>query len=232
MFTKFRVAMVGAALALGVSVCGTAANAAFVTTQEAGMDAIFSQAGFGNSPIDIRFGAVQTVFRPDLLNITADSQIDDLFGLFDGSPTVNFYYVDTVDACGVFNTDFLGCGDLPGNDTVVESDFAASANGAAFLAQQLGINLGLTQRNDPSALMNPVIDGGIALLASEIQTIFESDLVQSDQDGFFININPVLISNVSVVPLPAPVLMLLGALTLLGGIGLRRTRRSAGGGSA
>lgn len=228
MTTKARLSAIGIALIASLMVFGTQAKAAFVTTQEVGMDLIFSQPSFGANPIDIRFGPIETVVRPDLLNITTDAQIIDVFNLFGGSPTVNFYYVDTVDSCGGFNVNIVGCGAFPGNDFVVESSFAASpVFGAELLAHELGHNLGLD--HVATGLMAPVLNGDTTLTASEVATVLASPLVQSDINGLFIDVRPILIlaEDIVAVPLPASVLMLLGGLVFLGGIGKRRSRIKA-----
>lgn len=222
-----RLPAIGIALALSLTVLGTSAKAAFVTTQELGMDAIFSQSSFGTSTIDIRFGAVQTVFAPTLLDITSNEEIDQVFNLFGGSPTVNFYYVDTVNSCGGFNVSIVGCGAVGGNDFVVESSFAAGGFGAELLAHELVHNLGLGHRNGATALMDPFLNGGTILDAAEVAQILLNGpgLIQSDIEGLFIDVNPVLIvAELISVPLTASVFMLIGGLVLLGGIGRRGAR--------
>jgi hypothetical protein len=205
-----------------------ASQAAFVTLNEAGMDAIFSQANFGASPIDIRYGATTTIVRPDLLNITTDQGISDVFGLHVGAQdVVNFYFIDTMSRCGgVTNVNFIGCGELPGQDFVVESSFAAGATGAQLLAHELGHNLGLPHLNG-LFLMNPNLNGDTLLTAAEVAIIRLSPLVHGNaNDGFFIDINPVLIV-AAAVPEPETYAMLLAGLGLLGWVGRRRRQQTA-----
>ena len=42
-------------------------HAAYVTIDEVGLDAVFSQASFGDNKIDIRVGGITQIVRPDLL---------------------------------------------------------------------------------------------------------------------------------------------------------------------
>jgi Metallo-peptidase family M12B Reprolysin-like/PEP-CTERM motif len=205
------------------------AQAAYVSLPEAAMDAIFSQANFGNTPIDIRFGPETQMARPDLLNIANDSQIGTLFGLHQGSQTdVNFFFVDTIDSCGVINVNFIGCGETPGQDFVVESAFAASSQGALLLAHELGHNLGLDHLNGSQFLMNPSLDGGDLLTVAEVATILGSPLVKMDTSGQrFILINPVLIvERIQDVPEPSVAALLLIGLSAAG---LSRHNRRATG---
>lgn len=210
------------------------AQASFVTIDEASLDAIYSQASFGANKVDIRIGLVSIFTRPDLLNITADSQIVTLFNLHvGGANVVNFYFVDTIDSCGIFNVNIIGCGETPGNDFVVESAFAADNSIPAggnvtvagqLLAHELGHNLGLNHRNG-NFLMNPFINGFGELSAAEVAEILLSPLIQVDANGQrYIQINPVLITNAALIPEPSGLALAGGALLLLG---LVRRKRSA-----
>ena len=192
------------------------AQAAFVTTNEAALDAVFSQASFGNNTIDIRIGATTELVFPSLLDVNLNAEVGQLFGQHVGpANVVNFYFIDTLSACGgQINVNFVGCGELPGNDFVVESAFAAGGNGGELLAHELGHNLGLGHRNGNN-LMDPFINGFTDLNAAEVATILGSNLVQSDNNGLFILINPVLIV-AAAIPEPSIIILLLSSIALMG----------------
>ncbi len=213
------------------------AQAAFVTLPETRMDAIFSQASFGNRTVDIRFGPVTTIVAPTLLEITSDAEISEIFGLHSGGDNVvNFYFVDTVDACSGFNTSIIGCGEFPGNDFVVESGAAAGTFGGELLAHELAHNLGLDHRNGAAFLMNPVLTGGDELSVAEVNAFLGdpnspnpivSPLIQFDalSGQRFIQINPVLIvERLQQVPEPSTLVLLAGGVFFAG---LRSRRRPA-----
>ena len=199
------------------------AQAAFITIDEPGLDAIYSQASFGANTVDIRIGAPTQLVAPNLLDITTDVEIGLLFGMHVGAlNVVNFYFVDSISSCGIINPAIVGCGETPGNDFVVESVFANSANNAELMGHELGHNLNLGHRNGASTLMNPSINNGVDLNAAEVATILNSPLVQSDANGLFIQINPVLIvAQAAGVPVPATALLM-----LVGLLAMRSRRRT------
>jgi len=208
-------------LAIAALLAAPFAQAAYVTIDEPGMETIFGQQAFGNNKIDIRVGAVTQIVAPNLLDITTAGEISDVFGLHVGGDlVVNFYFVDSIDACGNdINANFIGCGETPGNDFVVESDFAANpATGALLLSHELGHNLGLGHNVDSSFLMYFALNGGSLFSASEVAAILASPLVKQDTSGQrYIDINPVLIlAQSQTVPEPASIALVLGALALVG----------------
>ncbi|GAC99977.1 hypothetical protein [Agarivorans albus] len=169
-------------------------QAAFITTNEAAMDEIYSQASFGQNIIDIRIGTASELVFPELLDITTSAEVTQLFNQHVGpANVVNFYFIDTISACGSFVlTGIVGCGEYFGNDFVVESSYAAGSFGGELLAHELGHNLGLPHMNG-AFLMNPSLNNQTLITPDEVTRIFNSPLVQGDEDYYWIDINPVLI---------------------------------------
>lgn len=170
------------------------AQAAFITTNEAALDAIYSQASFGERPIDIRIGSASELVFPELLDISSSAEISQIFSQHVGpANVVNFYFVDTISACGgQISSSIVGCGEYFGNDFVVESSFAAGAYGGELLAHELGHNLGLPHLSG-AYLMNPFLNNQTLITPAEVTRIFNSPLVQNLNDYYWIDINPVLI---------------------------------------
>jgi hypothetical protein len=184
---------------------GAQAQAGFITIDEFAFDNIFSQSSFANMPIDIRIGAATELVFPSLLDIDLIPEVGQLFAQHvGGANVVNFYFIDTLSACGSINPLFAGCGEYPGNDFVVESGVAAGPNGTELLAHELGHNLGLGHRSGSGNLMDPTLNNGVTLNDAEVTTIRTSNLVQTDGSSFWIDINPVLIVAQATNPLPVP----------------------------
>ena len=205
-----------------------ASSAATVTTNESTLDAIFSQALFGNRTIDIRFDPTVSIVNSSLLTIGNSTQLDALFGLAPKlSPTVNLFFVDNLSFCGdTSDTNLIGCGDISGNRIVVKSGSAAGGNGGALIAHELGHNLGLDHIFPDSGtnLMNATISGNTSLEQTQVDTILSSPLIQLAGTQRFINITPILITAVATVPLPAGLLLFLSALLVMGFLAAQRRR--------
>ncbi|MDO6425896.1 hypothetical protein Q4489_02680 [Thalassotalea sp. 1_MG-2023] len=195
-----------------------ASQAAYITINEAELDRIYSQDSFGDLPIDIRIGQPSEILAPNLLDITTREEVRQLFNMHSGGfNIVNFYFIDTISACGSSTgTNIVGCGEYFGNDFVVESRFADSGYGSELLAHELGHNLGLPHLNG-AFLMNPSLNNRTLLTEAEVAQIRQSPLVQNVDNTYWIDINPVLIvRELTKVSEPATfVLFMLAVFTLL-----------------
>lgn len=183
----------------------THAKAGFITTNEAKLDEIFSQASFGSMPIDIRMGLSTELVLPNLLDISTNAEVSQLFSMHSGGiNVVNFYFIDTLSACGgLINSSYVGCGEYYGNDFVVESSYAAGSFGAELLAHELGHNLGLDHKNG-NFLMNPFLNGNTTLTAQEVSDIHSNSIVQTNGQSFWIDILPIRIVAAATTPQPSP----------------------------
>ena len=192
--------------------------AALITTNELGMDGIFSQTSFGNETVDIRFNAPITVVNPSLLTIDTEAKLLTLLAVASApTPTVNMYFVDALDWCGVHNASIVGCATLPGNDVILESATAAGGFGAELNAHELGHTLGLDHSG--SGLMASALNGNTTLSSAQVSTIFASSLIQVDGSQRFISVTPVLITST-----PEPSSLALGSLAIVGLFFFRRRR--------
>ena len=188
-------------------------QAAYITVDEAGMDAIYAQTSFANTPVDIRLGSAIEHVDPGLLTLDSAAKWSALTSAHYGSATtVNFWFLDNITWCGNNFIFYVGCGETPGNDFVVESAYADSLFNAELLAHELG----LPHNSGSNNLMDAFLNGGTDLSSTEVATIMSSPLVQFDNTGFFIEVLPVLVVAVATqVNAPAvSVLLLLGCFAV------------------
>jgi hypothetical protein len=206
--------------ALAILVSSAIAEGASITIDQAGMNAIFSQATFDGTPVSIRFNAPRVIVAPELLDIKSQADLKALYALApDPAPTVDAFFVDQLDACGsvepTINGLFAGCAQLPGHIFVEESS-AADLSPAPLMGHELGHNLNLQHDFFSYAnLMAPLFPPGTELTEEQVAIILQSPLVQTDSTGQrFIQITPIAI----VAPEPSTLLLLgvaLGALLIL-----------------
>jgi hypothetical protein len=231
-----------AVLAGVITGCAGLASAGYVTTFEAGMDAIFSQstfASFGN--IDIRINPAITVAAANLLSLDSNEEFFALSALRGNlaSNTVSVFFVDAIPFCGSVGSNIIGCGDSLNLIALKSSAAASTGYGANLLAHELGHNLDLDHFvGSNNNLMNPIIsnfsfDGSVQppvlgsgsfLNLSQVATIFarqsgpgspfNNQIIQSDSSGYFISITPYAV--VAAVPEPQTWLMMgMGLLGIL-----------------
>ncbi len=207
-------AMTAALLALS----SATTEAGFITIDQAGINAIFSQPSFDGTPIDIRFNPSRIIVDPQLLVINTPAQLTALVDLApDPAPVVDAFFVDQLNACGfeeepTINGLFAGCAQLPGNVFVEASDFA-ELSPAPLMGHELGHNLDLQHDFfDSNNLVAPFFPPGTALTEDQVAIILQSPLVQTDPTGQkFIEITPI-----AIVAAPEPTTLLL----LGGGLGI------------
>lgn len=196
-------------------VVAPAAHAAFITTHEAELESLFASNGLS---LDVRYLPSQQIVDADFLSLTDGAQFQELLAMpAEPSPTINLLFIDNLEWCGVYDPNFVGCAELPGNRGVVESVFAASSLGDELVAHEIGHMFGLTHVSDPSRLMDPTIAGGALLTSGEQSTILASPLIQNDGVDY-IEIQPIL-------AVPEPLVWAL--LAVGGGWGALRRRAAA-----
>lgn len=214
---------------LALSAVGSA-NAGFITTNEAGLDAVYAQAG-----IDIRFLSALTIYSSTLATIDTNEEMDALGALGSynaNAPVVSAYFLDNINFCGIALPGIAGCAGVPGTFLVIVSAIASGdyndqlGQFAAInvIGHELGHNLGLNHDETAGNLMTSELQGGFGnLLSYQIDTIFNSQLVRTGASGQrYIEIQPYAV--VADVPEPAAYALVLLAL---GALGLQRKRKAA-----
>jgi len=222
-FEKSRIAASGLvclAVACAILLLPAIAHAGYVTIDQAGVNAIFSQESFGDTPVSIRFNPTETIVAPQYLVINTLQDLQGLYSLVpDPFPTIAAFFVDTIWACSNVDTlasgAFYGCAQLPGNFQVIDSS-AAVIYPAKLISHELGHNLGL--EHTTLGLMTPMLGFGTTeLFEDQVAQILQSPLVQTDANGQrYITVQPI-----AIVGTPEPsTLLLLGS-----GLGAMLTSR-------
>jgi hypothetical protein len=206
--------------AIAVALLSSIAQAGFISTNEAGLDAIF---GAANLSIDIRFNA-PIVVAGSFDSIDDRAELDALFSLgLAESPTVELFFVKSMSYCtGDPRIDpfAIGCGAVFGNKIAVVSAFAASADGAELIAHELGHNLGLFDLAcNGTNLMCGQGFGNTSVTDDQAEIMVNNPLVQGPNDGRFISITPIMVVS-------APGTSMLLALGLGGLLWNRRIRHT------
>lgn len=212
--------------ALAILLSPTIGEAAAVVIDEAGMNAIFSQASFGDTPISIRFNASKQIVAPELLVIDNLAELQALYSLAtDPAPTVAAFFVDQINACATVeptvNGLVHGCAQLPGR-FLVEEFHSAELTPDTLMGHELGHNLNLEHDFfDFGGLMGPLYPHGTSLREEQVAIILQSPLVQTDSTGQrFIQITPIAIVD---TPEPSTLSLLSAALGALLIIKIKRS---------
>jgi hypothetical protein len=201
--------------ALAILLLSASAQAGFITIDPAGMNAIFSQESFGDTPISIRFDPAIQIVAPQLLVINTPADEQALLNLApDPAPTVDAFFVDQINRCDQTEIEHYGCAQLPGH-ILWENSTAAELDAAVLMAHELGHNLDLLHFS--SGLMSFFLPHGTELFDFQVEKILESPLLQTDPDGQkFITIRPIAIVGAPVTtPEPSTLLLLSAALGAL-----------------
>ena len=227
---KFRIAASAAGrlmmAALAILLSFATGEAASVVIDEAGMNAIFSQPSFGDTPISIRFNAPRQIVAPELLVIDNIAELQALYNLAtDPAPTVTAFFVDQINACDTVpdisggSGHYRGCAQLPGR-FMVEDFHEAELEPAELMGHELGhaTNLGHSSLGLMTAILG--FGDGFSLDEDQVKIILQSPLVQIDNTGQrFIQITPIAI----ITPEPSTLLLVSAAL---GALLLIKTRKS------
>lgn len=213
-------------LAAGLFAClAVFQNANASVLNQGVLDDIYSQASFGNAPIDLRFMAPREIVNSGLvdINITFDfnnpfapTELDDLFALGNAAPNINVFFVGSIQSifgplAGI--AQLLPDGSRGNNVAVLDSlTFALDEIVAHEIAHALGLDheTGTTnpfQPPDPNVpnLMSVFANGNTDLNAEQVATIFNSPFVQGNAaDGFFIDVQLInIVASTSTVSVPA-----------------------------
>ncbi len=203
--------------ALAILLSSAIGEAASVAIDEAGINAIYSQASFGNTPISIRFNPTIQIVAPELLVIDSVDELQALYDLApDPAPTVIAFFVDELNVCTTVEATvsglYKGCAQLSGRFFVEDFHFA-ELSPAILMGHELGHRLNL--QHIPLGLMSFFGDHAPPdLFEDQVATILQSPTVQIDSTTGqrFIQITPVAIVD---TPEPSTLLLLSAALGVL-----------------
>lgn len=237
--------------ALVTCFCLLVSNANAVTlVNEAGLDRIFSQESFGDTPVDIRLLPVKELVSLRFSSIDTAEEQEALWALKDNAPRLNLFYVDKIElgfgfrAAGTAEFTPTGPLDLQtfqqpgiwGNTITIDRNQRSGDGLARLVAHEIGHTLGLYHVGEREALfgggfvdnlMFPRAGPSERLFESQVATMLMSPFMQGDAtSGFFVevqqyNVVPAPL-DIAAVPLPPSVSFTLMAALCLGWIRRRR----------
>lgn len=187
------------------------------------LDAMYGQASFGTSPVDIRFLPTLTLANSSLLSIDTEAKFNQLSAIGGPVPTVYAFLTDSISFCGgAINVGIDGCGQTPGN--ILTFEYGVDA---VVFAHELGHNLNLA--HDDVSVGNIMGSGSgfddRLFTFEQTAEILSSPLVQTDALGRFIQIQLYsIVADEPSNPVPEPSTAVL-VLAALGAIGLSARRR-------